>query len=125
MMRTKTDSNMLSLLYKPLCVVFLLLGLFGLVWLRSSTVSVAYELRGLEEKKMGALKDMKMYLAERAKLMSVEKIDASFRGNNRGSAVLAGGGYVFPDRTRVVHVKRDRGPEPYKASYEQNGDNRQ
>lgn len=118
MMRSKTDSSMLSLLFKPLCIAFLLFGLFGLVWLRSSTVTVAYELRSLEENKMNTLKDMRMLLAERASLMSLEKIDASLRGNNQSDNVYANSGYVFPDRVRVVHLKRDRGHGLFKASLE-------
>jgi len=118
MMRTKTNSNMLSLFYKPLCVAFLLFGLFGLVWLRSNVVKVAYDLRNLEEKKMETLKDVKMLLAERAKLMSIEKIEVAFRGNIQKGSVYADSGYVFPDRVRVIHVKRDKGPESLKASFE-------
>ncbi len=116
MMRTKRNSNMLSLFYKPLCFAFLLLSLFVLVWLRSSTVTVAYELRNLEEKKIEALKDMKSFLAERAKLMSLEKIDASFQGNIKNYSVNAENGYVFPDRVKVVQIKSNRKLEPYRTS---------
>jgi hypothetical protein len=114
MMRTKTNSNMLSLLGKPLCVALLLIGLFGLIWLRSSVTTVAYDLRTLEDKKMDALKETKILLANRAKLMSLEKLDVSFKTNTHGEATFAD--YVFPDRTRVVHITRSRGPETYKAS---------
>ena len=105
---------MLSLLDKPLCVALLLIGLFGLIWLRSGVTTVAYDLRTLEDKKMDALKETKILLANRAKLMSLEKIDASFKTNTQGEATFAE--YVFPDRTRVVHIARSRGPETYKAS---------
>ncbi len=118
MMRTKTNQNMLSFFYKPLCMVLLLFGLFGLIWLRSNVVSLAYELRSLEEKKIAALKDMKSSLAERASLMSLEKIDASFKGSVQGETVYANSGYVFPDRVRVVHIKQNRRPESLKASLE-------
>lgn len=118
MMRTKTNQNMLSFLYKPLCMVLLLFSLFGLIWLRSNVVSLAYELRSLEEKKTAALKDIKASLAERAKLMSLEKIDASFKGSIKGDPVYANSGYVFPDRVRVVHIKQSRKPEALKASLE-------
>ncbi|MEW6108671.1 MAG: hypothetical protein AB1632_05790 [Nitrospirota bacterium] len=123
MMRTKTCNNMLSFICKPLCVAFLLFSLFGIVWLRSGVVTAAYELRNLEEKKMDALKDMKMLLAERAKLMSLEKINASFQGNNRGNSSYAGGGYVFPDRVRVAHIKSGKNAETYKASFDLNRKN--
>lgn len=118
MMRTKTNSNVVSLIYKPLFIAFLLFGLFGLVRLRSSVVTVAYEIRNLEEKKTETLKDMKMLLAERAKLMSLGKIDASFRSGFKGDSVYANSGYVFPDRIRVVHIKRNKGAEPFRASLE-------
>ncbi len=114
MMRTKMDCNMLSLLGKPLCVALLLIGLFGLIWLRSSVTTVAYDLRTLEDKKMDALKETKILLADRAKLMSIEKLDASFRANTQDNGKFAD--YVFPDRTKVVHIARSRGPETYRAS---------
>lgn len=116
MIRTKTDGNMLSLLYKPLCVVILLSGLFGLIWLRSGVVTTAYDLRNLEEKKMASLTDRKMLLAQRATLMSLEKIDASFRGSVQGNARLAAGENMFSNRVRVIHIKRNSVPGTYKAS---------
>ncbi len=109
---------MLSLLYKPLCVVILLSGLFGLIWLRSGVVTIAYDLRNLEEKKMDSLKDRKILLAERAKLMSLEKIDASFRGNLQADTKLAAGDNMFSNRVRVIHIKRNSVPGTYKVSLE-------
>ncbi len=116
MICAKTGGNMLSLLYKPLCVVILLLGLFGLVWLRSGVVTTAYDLRNLEEKKMESLKETKLLLAERAKLMSLEKIDASFRGSMKGEARLATAENMFSNRVRVIHIKRNSVPGLYRAS---------
>ena len=107
---------MLSFLYKPLCVVILLSGLFGLIWLRSGVVATAYDLRNLEEKKMDSLKDRKILLAERAKLMSLEKIDASFRGNLQAETRLAAGDNMFSNRVRVIHIKRNSVPGTYRAS---------
>jgi hypothetical protein len=115
MMRTKTNTNMLSLIQKPLCIAFLLVGLFGLIWLRSSVTTVAYDLRNLEEKKGEALKNEKILLAERAKLMSLEKLDVSFRTNSRDEGRYAD--YVFPDRTKVIHIAGSRGPQLYQASF--------
>ncbi len=121
MIRTKTDGNMLSLLYKPLCVVILLSGLFGLIWLRSGVVTTAYDLRNLEEKKMASLKERKILLAERAKLMSLEKIDASFRGTVQGDARLTAGENMFSNRVRVIHIKRNSVPGTYRASLQVEG----
>jgi hypothetical protein len=116
MMRTKTNTNMVSLFYKPLCMAFLLFGLFGLIWLRSSVTTVAYDLRNLEEKKDEALKSEKILLAERAKLMSLEKLDVSFRTKPRDEGRYAD--YVFPDRTRVIHITGGRAPQLYRASFD-------
>lgn len=118
MMRTKTNHNIVSLIYKPLCIAFLLFGLFGLVRLRSSVMKVTYEIRNFEEKKTETVKDMKILLAERAKLMSLEKIDASFNGSLQHNSVYANSSYVFPDRIRVVHIKRNKGKELFGASFE-------
>lgn len=110
------------LFMKPLCVMLLFIGLFSLVWLRSSVLKVAYELRDLEEMKMDALKDMKMLLAERAKLTSLERIDASFKTNRGNNNVFAENGFVFPDRINVVHVAKSKSSEPVQVSYERKGE---
>jgi hypothetical protein len=109
---------MLSLFYKPLCVLLLLLSLFGLVWVRSSVVSVHYDIRTLEEKRMEAVKDTRLLLAERAKLMSITRVSSSLREQVRGNSEYAMADFVTPDRVKVVHIKKNRGPEPYKASLE-------
>jgi hypothetical protein len=107
---------MLSVIVKPLSVALLLLGLFGLVWLRSSVTSAAYNLRELEEKRTAELKEMKTLLAERSKLMALSSIDYS--GRPKAERKVVSGAYVFPDRVKVVYVKRSKGPEAYKASYQ-------
>jgi hypothetical protein len=118
MMHAKTNSNMLLFFYKPLFAVLMLLGLFSLIWLRSHVVKTAYDLRNLEVKKMEALKDMKMLLAERARLMSLEKVNASFKGKIQAGTVYASNNYIFPDRAKVVHIKRNGKTEALKASLE-------
>jgi len=127
MMRTRADGNIISLFYKPLCVLLMLGGLFSLIWLRSSIVSMTYSLRDLEERTMEARKDMKILLAERSSLMSVSKVTASLDEPYRHAVASAAGpignGYVTPDRTRVVMVQKNRTAEPQKASLRM-GDNR-
>ena len=115
MMRTRSH-GIASLMYLPFFAALLLLGLFGLIWLRSGIVQTTYYVRGLEEKKMESLKDLKMLLAERSKLMSLEKLDISSMDNPRAAGKTVAGGYVFPDRVRVILVKRNKAPETYRAS---------
>jgi hypothetical protein len=126
MMRTRADGNIVSLFYKPLCVLLILGGLFSLIWLRSSIVSMTYSLRDFEERTMEARKDMKLLLAERSSLMSVSKVTASLNEPFRHTVSAASPGensYITPDRTKVVMVQKNRNAEPQKASLRM-GDNR-
>lgn len=115
MMRTKSNS-FLSFIYMPFFGGILLLGLFGLIWLRSGIVQTTYYVRSLEEKKMESLKEMKMLLAERAKMMSLARV-GSLTADQKQTNV-ASAGYVFPDRAKVIHVTKHNIPEPYKASFD-------
>ncbi|HXX80562.1 MAG TPA: hypothetical protein VEI46_03385 [Thermodesulfovibrionales bacterium] len=97
-----------SCLVKPLFVVVLLGGIFAIVWLRSSILTMEYSIGELECKKMERLREAKMLLAERAMLLSMQKMEKT---------AVRSLGLVFPDRTRVVYV-RGAGQGPLKASFE-------
>jgi hypothetical protein len=96
--------SVLSYCVKPFLCFLLLLGVFGLVWLRSSIVSLEYRIGEIELMKSGALKEQKALAAELAACLSIQKVE------DRKVAL------VFPDRQRVVHVKRDERGLPYTAS---------
>jgi hypothetical protein len=96
--------------FKPLFVLILLGGIFGIVWLRSSILTMEYTIGELESKKMERLREAKMLLAERAVLLSMQKVEKT---------AVRSLGLVFPDRTRVVHVK-GAAQGPLKASFEKN-----
>lgn len=117
-MMRRAHNDFLSFVFKPVCIIILLSGLFGMVWLRSGVVSVSYDLRSLEEKKMESLKEMKTLLAARSRAISLANIGLSFQGLDIGDNKRVSSGYVFPDRAKVIHVKRRTGPETYKASLE-------
>ena len=123
MIRTKTNSGMVSLLYKPLCILLLLAGLFGLIRLRSTVVAANYDIRNLEEKKTEAIKNMKLLLAERSKYASLEKVAASFQTDTQGKEIstASNDNNLFGNRVRVVHIKKNKGVQPYKASLEKEG----
>lgn len=105
----KGAGNMLLLIVKPLIIALLLIGVFYLVYLRSSVMTLEYTLGELEKKKMNYLRERKMLLAEKTSLLSFKKVEASLGGNQS---------FVFPDRIRVIHVKKQKGTLPYKASLE-------
>lgn len=117
-MMRRTQSNILSVLSVPLCIIMMLLGLFGMVRLRSNVVSVSYDLRALEEKKTESIKEMKMLLAERAKVISLASLGAPFHKQGRGDYQSAGSNYVFPERVKVIHMKKHARPEPFRVSLE-------
>jgi hypothetical protein len=98
-----------SFILKPLLIVLLLLGVFGLVYLRAGVMRLEYSLGDLEKTRMNYLRERKMLLAEKTSLLSFERLDASFGGSQ---------GFVFPDRVKVIHIKRQKGSLPYKASLE-------
>jgi hypothetical protein len=117
-MRRTRRSSVFSLVFRPLCIVFLLFSVFGLVWLRSSVTSAAYSLRELEDKRSRELKEMKTLLAERASLMALSTLELPGRGEPRAERKLVSGGYVFPDRVKVIHVQRSNGPDVRRASFQ-------
>ncbi|MCL4536381.1 MAG: hypothetical protein M1610_02150 [Nitrospirae bacterium] len=103
--------NRLIYLLKPISVVLLLFSIFSIVWLRSSFVSLEYRISSLEKKKTVLMRDMKMLAADRANLMSVERFE---KVANNGTV---NGGFAFPDRVKVVHVKKAKDKESYMAAF--------
>ena len=58
---------------------------------------------------MEILRDRKTLMAEKAGLLSIQSV------KSKGSGKLA---LVFPDRIKVVYVKKDGKNTPFKASFE-------
>jgi hypothetical protein len=89
---------------KPVLVLVFVLGIFGLVKMRAAIVSTEYDIGKLEKQKQELLVKRKAMQAEFSSQLSLKSIEAS---------KLA---LVFPDRERVIYVRRDEGGMPYKAS---------
>jgi hypothetical protein len=104
MMMYRRRRNTISHLLAPLLCLVLLLSMFGLVRLRSSIVSIEYRIGDMERQRAEALKEKKIMAADLAALLSIGEVE------NRDVAL------VFPDRQKVVYVKRDDGGVPYIAS---------
>lgn len=116
-MRRTKKSSIISLICKPLCMILFLFCLFGMVWLRSGVTSTAYTVRELEDKRTVEIKEMKSLLAERSRLMALANVEFPQRDSAQRGRKLVSGGYVFPDRVKVIHVQRTKGPEVYRAAY--------
>jgi hypothetical protein len=109
MIYTGNSRNMISFICNVLFIILLIFGVFGLVYLKSSVMKLEYCLGDLEKTKMNYLRERKMLLAEKTRFLSLAKFEAS-PGRTYG--------FVFPDRIRVIHVKKQKESLPYKASLE-------
>jgi hypothetical protein len=105
-MRCRKGNGFISVL-KPLSIALLLFMVFGIVWLRSSVVSLEYSLSNLEKKKSGIMKENKTLAAEQANLLYVGRLQ---------NVASNGAGLEFPDRVRVVYVNTSGKPNVYTAS---------
>lgn len=105
--------NRLISMLKPLSIAILLMSIFSIVWLRSSVVSLEYSISSLEKKKAVLMRDRKMFVAEKASLLSIERLE-KIAGNSTVNS-----GFVFPDRVKVVYVKKTNNDEPYMASFKE------
>jgi hypothetical protein len=100
---------MTSFIFRPLCIALLLVGQFGLVWLKSHVLNLEYNIGVLEKIKTDHIKERRLLLAERAGLQSLERLEATAMENSS---------FIFPDRVKVIHVKKQKGSFPRKASLE-------
>lgn len=101
-----TKKSVLSYTIKPLFFIFLLCSIFAIVWLRSSLTAIEYEISKLENEKIEKKREMRLLLAERAELLSFQKI----------RFVTEKAGLTSADRARVLVVKR--ATDAQKASFE-------
>lgn len=100
-----TRKSMLLYTIKPLFALFLLCGVFAIVWLRTSLVAIEYEINALENRKTKLQKETRLLIAERAEHLSFQKM----------KLVTTKEGLSRADRTRVLIVKRTS--DTQKASY--------
>ena len=98
--------NVLSYVFIPLLGVLLFVGIFALVRLRSSVVSMEYRIGEIERQKFEAVKEIKALEADMASLLSIGRVGDT--------------GFLFPERKKVIYVKRDKGGGPYMASFRKN-----
>jgi hypothetical protein len=92
--------GLISYIIRPVLVLLLTLGIFGLVRLRSTIVSMEYGIGAVERQREEAMKERKVMVAEFASLRSIQVVD------QRDMAL------TFPDRRKVFYVKRDDGGVP-------------
>ncbi|MDA8091155.1 MAG: hypothetical protein M0Z61_13180 [Nitrospiraceae bacterium] len=106
----RSEGSMLSYCLRGFVCLLVVIGFFGLVWLRSSIREQEYEIGALEKECRGVLRHLNALDAEKATLFSVAQT---------GTVAAEKLGMDFPDRTKVFYVERDRGNVPYEAAYRQ------
>jgi cell division protein FtsL len=97
--------SMLLYITKTSFFIFLLCSIFAIIWLRSNLVAIEYEISSLESKKAEKQRETRLLTAERAELLSFQKI----------KMVSAREGLTRADRARVLVVKRET--DTLKASF--------
>ncbi|KPK45547.1 MAG: hypothetical protein AMK74_03075 [Nitrospira bacterium SM23_35] len=106
----KTRMSLAMLVLRPVMVILLFAGVFGLVYLRSNVTKLEYSLGELEKKKVHCLRDRKMLFAEKTSQLSFARLESSADDRD---------GFVLPDRLQVVHVSKDTRSLPRLASLKQ------
>ena len=99
----------MSFVLKPFLITLLLVGVFGLVYLRANFLKLEYSLGELEKKKMHCLRDRKMLFAEKTSLLSFARLESSPIEE----------GFVLPDRLKVVHISKQMRSLTQQASLKQ------
>ena len=105
----KTGMHLMSFVLKPFLITLLLVGVFGLVYLRANFLKLEYSLGELEKKKMHCLRDRKMLFAEKTSLLSFARLESSPSEE----------GFALPDRLKVVHISKQMRSLTQQASLKQ------
>ncbi|HIJ60358.1 MAG TPA: hypothetical protein HPP56_07095 [Nitrospirae bacterium] len=100
------SKGILQTLLKAFTVLVLILLVFSIVWLRSNVISLEYKISSFEKQKLKLIKENKSIIAEKAKLLALERFENSEIRD-----------FVFPDRIRVVYVREPNNREPYRITH--------
>lgn len=93
---------------KMAIIAVIIILIFSVVWIRSSVVSLEYQLGSLEIKKKELMRDAKTLSAQRTGLLTLKRLEG---------VASAEGGLTFPDRMKVVYVKNQRERGALTASF--------
>ncbi|MGE5893247.1 MAG: hypothetical protein ACM34I_04265 [bacterium] len=86
----------------------IVLSVFLMIWLRASITSLEYRISELETRKIEAANKKKELLVARSEMLSVRNVEL---------VAMERLGLRFPDRKKVIYVKRDDHPYNLRADY--------
>lgn len=91
----RQNESFASRIALPAAIAAVVFCVFGLVWMRSSIIAIEYEISAIEGAKVEAFKQKNVMEARLASMLSIQQV-------GRKAVELS-----FPDRQRLVYVKRD------------------
>ena len=103
--RTKNSKN--KMLLKFGFLLYAVVSLFTIIWLKAAVVNIKYELGELDKTKTELVRERKLVVAKRANFYSTERIE---------KVALNRLGMSLPMRENVFYVKRTMAAGPYRAS---------
>lgn len=105
-MRTREVTNPLWSTVRLLMLPMIILAVFMLVWLKSEITSLEYKISEYERERLDLLKTKKELIVRRSDILSIKNIE--YVAMNKF-------GLSFPDRKKVIYVKRGDSPFNVKA----------
>lgn len=84
--------------------LYMFIGIFALVWLRTAVIKLEYQITDLQKQKNSVEREKKLISAERAQIYSVKEIENVATNNLRMTP---------PQRERLFFVERILAPAPY------------
>jgi len=107
--RHKSWSGIARLMVIPMII----LSIFALVWLKAEITSLEYRISRYEKERLDLLRRKKELIVKRSELLSIENIE---------HIAMNRLGLTFPDRKKVIYVKRGGGTFNYRAGFGTGGD---
>jgi hypothetical protein len=87
--------------------LYLVVGIFTLIWFRTEVVTLEYELGELNKQKTGLIREQKFVTAKRASFYSAKNIEET------AVKVL---GMSHSERKNIFHIERTAGVDIYKIN---------
>lgn len=107
-MKGQARDSLLWIVVKVFFIPMVLLSVFLMVGLKGKITSLEYRISELENRKLQLAKEKKELLVKRSDLLSVKNIE---------HVAMNRLGLAFPDRKRVIYVKKTEMPHNFRAEY--------
>lgn len=107
-MKGQVRDSMLWILVKVFFVPMIVLSVFLMVGLKGKITSLEYRISELEKRKLELVKEKKELLVKRSDLLSIKNIE---------HVAMNRLGLSFPDRKRVIYVKKTDLPHNFRAEF--------